>query len=443
MYNSLWTVSNSAGPKSAATCNWCGILYIVVGRQIHECAAGQPCCHTEQVSVHYCITSALHCVTKNVTTFYTIAEVGNTTIFRWRVVTTDSAINYCNRTPIVQVIVQNVDTYFSGWYADIRLMPAVCISGSADAYVCMHRRGRRVDAFQLVTTEHCEGPVSLIHNQPPSLSAATVTAPGRLRPYFTSFTRSRLCNIRWQRWLDEVSRRENSISLLLGTASTADYPLVSVKICSSVIGVVSRHVAAGLRQFDTRRRFITSLSRLQSVMNAVARLIFSSSRFQHIAPLLCQLHWLKAPERIAFKQSVLVYKCLHGSAPAYLTDELCQVADVEARQQLRSSSSSLIVSHTRLITVGDRAFPVAAARVWNSLPDLVTSAPSVAVFRSRLKTHLFNLSYPCDCTVTLVALDTIIILTYLLTYIQQIHDIITDLHGSSAPCQSFPQQLMW
>jgi len=76
------------------------------------------------------------------------------------------------------------------------------------------------------------------------------------------------------------------------------------------------------------------------------------------------------------------------------------VADVEARQRLRSSSSSsLIVSRTRLLTVGDRAFPVAAARVWNSLPDLVTSAPSVAVFRSRLKTHLFNISYPCDCTV--------------------------------------------
>jgi len=48
-----------------------------------------------------------------------------------------------------------------------------------------------------------------------------------------------------------------------------------------------------------------------------------------------------------------VYKCLHGSAPAYLTDELCQVADVEARQRLRSSSSSslihLIVSRTRLL----------------------------------------------------------------------------------------------
>jgi len=90
-----------------------------------------------------------------------------------------------------------------------------------------------------------------------------------------------------------------------------------------------------------------------------------------------------------------VYKCLYGSAPTYLTDELCQVADVEAGQRLRSSSfSSLIVSRTRLSTVGDGAFPVAAARIWNSLPDLVTSAHSVAVLWSRLKTYLFNISYP-------------------------------------------------
>jgi len=89
-------------------------------------------------------------------------------------------------------------------------------------------------------------------------------------------------------------------------------------------------------------------------MNAADRLIFSLSKFQHITPLLRQLHWLKASERIAFKQAVPVYKCLHWSTPAYLTDELCQVADIEARQRLRSSSSSsLIVSHTRLPSVGD------------------------------------------------------------------------------------------
>ena len=48
----------------------------------------------------------------------------------------------------------------------------------------------------------------------------------------------------------------------------------------------------------------------------------------------------------------------------YLIDELCRPADLEARQRLRSaSSSSLIVRRTRLSTVGDRAFPVVAARV--------------------------------------------------------------------------------
>jgi len=51
---------------------------------------------------------------------------------------------------------------------------------------------------------------------------------------------------------------------------------------------------------------------------------------------------------------------------------------------MSSSSSSLIVSRIRLSTVDDRAFPVAAARVWNSLPQRVASAPSVAVLRSHV-----------------------------------------------------------
>jgi len=137
------------------------------------------------------------------------------------------------------------------------------------------------------------------------------------------------------------------------------------------------------------------LKRLQSMMNSAARLVFSSSRFDHITPLLRQLHWLKTAERIHYKLAVLVYKCRHGVAPSYLADELCQPADTGARRRLRSaSSSSLIVRRTRLSTAGDRAFPVAAPRIWYSLPQHVTSAPSLAIFRSRLKTHLFRRCFP-------------------------------------------------
>jgi len=137
------------------------------------------------------------------------------------------------------------------------------------------------------------------------------------------------------------------------------------------------------------------LKRLQSVMNSAARLVFSSSKYDHITPLLRQLLWLKAAERIDFKIAVLVYKCLHGTAPSYLVDELCLSADLSPRRRLRSApSSSLVVRRVRLSTIGDRAFPVAAAHVWNGLPQHVTSASSVSTFRRRLKTHLFQHCFP-------------------------------------------------
>ena len=131
------------------------------------------------------------------------------------------------------------------------------------------------------------------------------------------------------------------------------------------------------------------------MINSSARMVFFSWRFDHITPLLRQLHWLKVPERIDYKLALLVYKCLQGVAPSYLADDLCQTADVEARHRLLSASSpSLVVRRTWLSTYRDRVFPVAASRVWNSLPHQVTSAQSLPVFCSRLlKTHLLSPSF--------------------------------------------------
>jgi len=69
------------------------------------------------------------------------------------------------------------------------------------------------------------------------------------------------------------------------------------------------------------------LSRLQSVLNAAARLVFSARKQEAVSPLLCKLHWLRVPQRIDFKLAVLTYHCLHLTAPPYLADELHSVAD--------------------------------------------------------------------------------------------------------------------
>ena len=47
--------------------------------------------------------------------------------------------------------------------------------------------------------------------------------------------------------------------------------------------------------------------RLQSVLNAAARLVFSARRSKRTTPLLRELHWLRVPERVTFRLSVLAY----------------------------------------------------------------------------------------------------------------------------------------
>jgi len=136
------------------------------------------------------------------------------------------------------------------------------------------------------------------------------------------------------------------------------------------------------------------LNRLQSVLNAAARLVFSARRSEHITPLLCDLHWLRVPERIWFRLCVLTYRCLNGTAPSYLAESICRVADVEGRRHLRSSATTaLIVPPVRRSTLGDGSFPVAAPRAWNSLPPVVRSSSSLITFRRELKTFLYHSSF--------------------------------------------------
>ena len=134
--------------------------------------------------------------------------------------------------------------------------------------------------------------------------------------------------------------------------------------------------------------------RLQSVLNAAARLVFSARRSDHITPLLQELHWLRVPERIQFRLCVLAYRCLHGTAPSYIADDTRLTSGIEACRRLRSSSAStMTVPPVRRTTLGGRAFPVAAARAWNSLPPGVRTAGSLQSFRKNLKTHLFRFSF--------------------------------------------------
>jgi len=53
-------------------------------------------------------------------------------------------------------------------------------------------------------------------------------------------------------------------------------------------------------------------------MVAAARLVSGARRYDHITPVLQELHWLPVRRRVDFKMATLVYLSLSGMAEAYL-----------------------------------------------------------------------------------------------------------------------------
>lgn len=133
------------------------------------------------------------------------------------------------------------------------------------------------------------------------------------------------------------------------------------------------------------------LNKLQKVQNTAARLITRTKKFDHVTPILKDLHWLPVEYRSQYKLLLFVYKALNNCAPNYLSD-LFKI--YSPSRSLRSQNSFLLdVPKIRTVKYGSRRFDYAAASLWNSLPLCLKHSRSVSAFKIGLKTHLFGLAY--------------------------------------------------
>ena len=133
------------------------------------------------------------------------------------------------------------------------------------------------------------------------------------------------------------------------------------------------------------------LDKLQRVQNAAARLLCGIGKYDHISATLKSLHWLPVKQRIEFKISVLVYKCLNGLAPQYL----CKLLHFYAKDRdLHSADDKTLLEMPQSRTkFGERAFCYYAPKIWNSLPKEMRSSKSIDTFKKKVKTRLFSLAY--------------------------------------------------
>ncbi len=135
----------------------------------------------------------------------------------------------------------------------------------------------------------------------------------------------------------------------------------------------------------------TTISRLQLVQNAAARLLVGAKKSDHISPILASLKWLPVNYRIKYKTLLYVFKAVHGMAPAYVSE---LIAVRQAPRSLRSNNKLLLtVPRTHLKLKGDRAFAVAGPKLWNSLPQVLREVSTLNVFKVEVKNYLLSLAF--------------------------------------------------
>ena len=134
--------------------------------------------------------------------------------------------------------------------------------------------------------------------------------------------------------------------------------------------------------------------RLQRILHVAARILTLSFPSYSITPILIELHWLPIKKRIEYKILLLTFKATHNLAPQYISDLL---QPYPTPRPLRSSEENfLAIPQSRTKTYGDRAFSVAAPKLWNGLPENLRNINELGHFKQQLKTHLFNSAYNCD-----------------------------------------------
>jgi hypothetical protein len=134
-----------------------------------------------------------------------------------------------------------------------------------------------------------------------------------------------------------------------------------------------------------------NIRKLQRVQNTLARVVAGVRKRDHITPVLKDLHWLPIEQRITYKVALLTHKVLQDQQPEYLAQ---LVTSYRPARCLRSSSQNLLARTEGFNSkLGDRAFTKASEDVWNHLPDTLRSVSNILLFKRKLKTHLFNMSY--------------------------------------------------
>lgn len=127
-----------------------------------------------------------------------------------------------------------------------------------------------------------------------------------------------------------------------------------------------------------------NMKRVQRVQNYAARLVLCNYDYVNFrgVELVKNLNWMNVHQRCTYFTCILMFKCINGLAPSYLCDDFVFNVDVNS-YTTRSHPMNVIIPLCH-----NKSFKTKGSMCWNRLPAECKDAPSIHVFKKKLKSFM-------------------------------------------------------
>ena len=185
----------------------------------------------------------------------------------------------------------------------------------------------------------------------------------------------------WNSHINNICKKANG---------TINFLHRNFKNCSPKVkaGLYLTYVRPSLEYCSSVWDLYTSLNidKLEGVQRRAARFVFNKfSREVRVTPMLQDLKWVPLSERRARSKTTLLYKALNNLI--HIPTDHLKLTQSHTRQH-----SNFYIPFVRTDAHRSSFYP-STLRLWNTLPLLTRSSPTLETFKSNLKGHTFRYLY--------------------------------------------------
>ena len=134
-----------------------------------------------------------------------------------------------------------------------------------------------------------------------------------------------------------------------------------------------------------------NLHKIQRLQNRAARIV--TGNFDYVTTrgteLVKRLKWMCVTQRRDYFMSILMYKSIHGMAPAYFCNEITLHSEIAERTTRSVNDNNVFVPYAHLDSFKNY-FAHRGPIMWNSLPDYIKTCGTLHSFKAKMKLYIYN-----------------------------------------------------